>query len=282
MPLDNQGTGKRISQSAEAHTELIDIVQETLRVIIESDIVKEAASPTFFHPDFHTRNILVDPGDPTIITGKIDWQSAAIEPAFVFVAETPDFADELPEELPCGKTLEEDHTTETDELSSRAKLEADVDFCIKMWAVLLQLNPKYRNASALDPLLLNFLAAGSNGCLNDTVAIRSLLTDLGEKWEELGLPGQSIYRPSKDEKEELRHHIDEKMTLTDQLKNHLARQLGCDTDGWVPIDRGNEVLPLCQENYRRWIASSIENREDTEDEAAAIAKGNELWPYDQR
>lgn len=277
MPLDYQDTGKRTTRSAKPHPELIDIIQESLRLIPESDIVKDAASPTLFHPDFHTRNILVDPGDPTVITGIIDWQSAAIEPAFVFVADTPDFAEELPHD----GSLDENRTTEPDEQSPQAKLQADVQFCVNTWAVMLQICPKFRDASALDPSLLNFLTAGSAGWLNDTVSMRSILADLGEKWEELGLPCQSVYRPGRDEMEELRHRSDE-IQSTRQLRNHLSRLLGCDTDGWVPTDRWEEILPRYLEEYHRFIASCVEGRCDTEDRATAIAKANELWPFDQR
>lgn len=66
--------------------------QEVLQKLVEDGRVQNAAIPTLLHPDFHKRNIYVSAEDPTVITGVIDWQSASIEPAFIYANETPDFA----------------------------------------------------------------------------------------------------------------------------------------------------------------------------------------------
>ncbi|WPG98101.1 Hypothetical protein R9X50_00088700 [Acrodontium crateriforme] len=85
--------------------------------------MNDAAGLTLFHPDFHTRNILVEPEDPTVITGIIDWQSAAIEPAFLFDAETPDFAEELPDE----EHLNEDRAAVKKQRTAEARLRSNAN-----------------------------------------------------------------------------------------------------------------------------------------------------------
>ena len=238
-----------------------------MEIFIETGAVNVSSNPTLFHPDFHTRNIFVNPADSTKVTGIIDWQCAAIEPAFVFAANTPDFA----EELPYDEDLDGKCSTETDDQSPQARLRADVEFFVNTWAVMLQICPKLREASALDPLILRFLAAGSIGWLKDPISIRLLLTDIGENWEELGLPGEGLYQPSKEETAELRRQEDV-LQSTQRLKVYLSRLLRCDTDGWVHNDRWEEVLPQYREQYRRFLASCVESREEDEDEAMELQR----------
>ena len=40
----------------------------------------QALRPTLSHPDFHFSNILVSHDDPTIVTGVVDWEYAAVLP----------------------------------------------------------------------------------------------------------------------------------------------------------------------------------------------------------
>ncbi|XHG05866.1 hypothetical protein AWENTII_009078 [Aspergillus wentii] len=78
--------------SVQEHINLLHTSQKVLEHLIKDSRIQNAASPTLIHPDLHKRNIYVNPNDPTIITGIIDWQSTSIEPAFIYTNETPDFA----------------------------------------------------------------------------------------------------------------------------------------------------------------------------------------------
>ena len=100
---------------------LLDINQSTLKAIKDVEAVKAASKPVLFHPDFHARNIFVALNDPTQVTGVVDWQSAAIEPAFVMAAETPDFA----EELHLDRTLDANRDADMD------AVKADTQRCVK-------------------------------------------------------------------------------------------------------------------------------------------------------
>lgn len=217
------------------------------------------------------------PEDPTVITGIIDWQSTAVEPAFVFAAETPDFAEDLPEQDISGQIINDGPTRD----SAYARLKADVTFCVKTWSIVPQICSKFREASELDASVVQLLAAPSNGWLDDADSVRSILSDINKKWVELGLPGESIYQETHEEAEALQHRM-EKSRASERLREHLSRRLGCDADGWVPMDRWEEVLPHYQEEYRRFIASVVEDGLSEEDKAKAIRDANALWPFDQR
>lgn len=273
----SENQGDQLLYSEEARTALLDTVQDSLKPIIGLDAVQNASGPTLFHPDFHTRNIFVDSEDPTKITGIIDWQSAAIEPSFMLTAETPDFAEELPHD----GSAHEESSTETDELTPQAKVRVDAEFCAKSWAVMLHICPKSRAAHDLDSSLVHLLAAGSAGWLKDAVSMRQILLEVGAKWEELQLPGESFYKPGDTEAAELKRQFDV-MKTDRQLRDHLARLVGCQTDGWVPVERWDEVLPVYRKEYRRFVESFLNEAHTDEEKAAAVREANSLWPFDQR
>ncbi|KAK5115920.1 hypothetical protein LTR62_000376 [Meristemomyces frigidus] len=228
------------------------------------------------HPDFHTRNIFVDPTDPTRITGIIDWQWAAIEPAFMLTAETPDIAQELPHDgRPSGNA-----DANTNELSPQAKIRADAKFCADAWAIMSHICSETRAAYLMDSTLNSFLAAGSNGWLKDPVTTRLILLELHQKWTELGLPGQSFYQPRGEETEELERQSDTAKT-SNGLQEHLSRLLGCDTDGWIPVEKWEEVLPIYREEYRRSVTAHTDEG-GAGNEAKATREADQIWPFDQR
>ncbi|KAK6442967.1 hypothetical protein LTR95_000845 [Oleoguttula sp. CCFEE 5521] len=82
-------------KSAKALLSLTETYEQLANVITQADRVKAACRPVLTHPDFHTRNIFVNKDDPTKVTGLIDWQHAAVNPAFIAGTETPDFGELL-------------------------------------------------------------------------------------------------------------------------------------------------------------------------------------------
>lgn len=251
------------------HTELLNIAHKTIQTLIDQDSIRRAGAPLLSHPDLHTRNIFVRPEDPTVITGIIDWQSAAVEPAYVFAAETPDFAAELPEQEESEPGVNEDST----ESQAYENLKADVGFCVRTWSIVPSICPKFREASQLDGSVLQLLAAPSNGWLDDADSLRSMLSNVGQKWTELELPGESFYQATQEEAAALETRLDRRRA-TQRLQEFLARRLGCDDDGWVESSRWDEVLPRYREIYRSFVESVAESDpgEDADD----------LWPFDQR
>ena len=247
-------------------------------MVTSQQVVRSAGAPLLFHPDLHTRNIFVNPNVPTEVTGIIDWESATVEPAFVFAAETPDFAAELPDDHATRQIIANE---ENDQDSARAKLKADVDFCVKTWSLVPIICEKLREASVLDNTLIQLLAAPSNGWLADEDFLRPALSDITQRWKYLGLPGRSSYQESPAEEEALRARLNE-TRATQQLKEYLSKRLGCDIDGWVPIERWEEVLPRYREEYRRFVEAMAGEEPNTMDMEATIRKADAIWPFDQR
>jgi len=251
------------------HLDLLDTAHRTIQTLIAQDHIRAAGAPLLSHPDLHTRNIFVRPENPTVITGIIDWQSAAVEPAYVFAAETPDFAAEPPDQEESETTVDEDST----ESQALTNLKADVDFCVRTWSIVPSICPKFREASQLDDSVLQLLSAPSNGWLDDADSLRSMLSNIKQRWTELELPGESFYQETQEEAEALETRLDRRQA-TQRLREFLSGQLGCDHDGWVAADRWDEVLPRYCEIYRSFVESVAESDpgEDADD----------LWPFDQR
>lgn len=124
--------GHEYPKSADTPQELSRHAQDTIDLLASQYVIQGAGAPLLSHLDLHTRNILVDPDDPTKITGVIDWESAAVEPAFMLAAETPVFAAELPDDHASRQLF--DH--EEGRNWAHARSRADVDFCVKSWSLV--------------------------------------------------------------------------------------------------------------------------------------------------
>lgn len=233
-----------------------------------SDAIRKASTPTLFHPDFHSRNIYVAENDPTTITGIIDWQSASIEPSFVYAAETPDFAEELPF----------DRAIDTGTESEDAKIARDnACLCAQAWAVLARVDPKIGPATQLDEDLVNLLTTSHTGWRNGAAAMRSQLMKVSEKWSDLGFPGSCPYTPTPEEHEMQQLHWEDFETVQ-RLRMFLSRSLGCDTDGWVATEHWDEAVAKHEALYADWM----QRARDTKDSESplTLTKAPRLWPFD--
>jgi len=256
---------------AEDHSRLLEMSMKTLKIIGETAAFQESFGSLLFHPDLHARNIFVNPDDPTHILGIIDWQSAAVEPAFVHALETPDFA----EEPLLDRTLDADVPSDVREAQDHAQR------CRKTWAIMLFLCPKLGKATTLDPALCRYLAGVSSGHSDDATALRSLLSDVSSEWNELGLPDDCPYQPSQADAESLSVRLDE-LGSTERLRAYLSRLLRCEPNGWVEEGRWDEVLPVYREQYAEFVSACIASREEDETEEDAVEKADRLWPFDLR
>ena len=269
MSIVSQRTSTQ--ELVEDHQQLVETSSKTLKAVGNSEISQEACSPLLFHPDLNARNIFVDPDNPTKILGIIDWQSAAIEPAFVRAAETPDFA----EDPLLDKTLDADVSHELSEAQEHAQR------CKKTWAAMAFLCPKLGKATTLHPALGRYLAGVSAGFSDDAISLRSLIADVNREWEALGIPGACPYQPSEGDAELFDRELDE-LEAKQRPRAYLSRLLGCEMDGWVEEGRWNEVIPVYRAQYVEFVSACIVSREEGESEDDGKRKADALWPFDMR
>lgn len=268
VTVNQRGSSQRINED---HLLLLETSRKTLEVIGNTTALQDSCSPLLLHPDLNARNIFVDPDNPTKILGIIDWQSTAIEPAFAHALETPDFA----EEQSLDKTIDADVPVEFHEAQNHARN------CRKTWAAMAFLCPKLGKATTLNPALCRYLAGISSGCSDEAISLRSLLTDVSNEWNELGILGICPYHSNQEDADLLSEALDQ-LDSTQRLRVYLSRLLRCETDGWIEEERWDEAIPIYREQYAEFVSACIASREEHETEEDAMKNADKLWPFDLR
>ena len=258
-------------RAPEDHLQLLETSRKVSEAVGESTALQDSSNPLLFHPDLHARNIFVDPNDPTQILGIIDWQSAAVEPAFVHAQVRPDFA----EEPLLDKTLDGEMFNDSREAQDHAQR------CGQAWAVMAYICPRLGKGTMLDLAFGRYLAGVSSGASDDVTALRSLLADLSSEWDGLGLPGDCPYQTNQADAEALGVELGE-LESTERLRAYLSRLLPCEPNGCVEKGRWDEVLPVYRQQYAEFVNACVASREADETVADAVKKADRLWPYDLR
>ncbi|KAI9929360.1 hypothetical protein MW887_000828 [Aspergillus wentii] len=145
--------------SVQEHINLLHTSQKVLEHLIKDSRIQNAASPTLIHPDLHKRNIYVNPNDPTIITGIIDWQS----------------------------------TTEKQKLNDAKICHQTYDVIMK------GLIPKMGPAKLLDPTLFRPFHYCHTTWRDSATALRQELMELSARLSELGMEESCPYSPGEEE-----------------------------------------------------------------------------------
>jgi hypothetical protein len=207
--------------------------------------------------DFHKRNIYVSAGDPTVITGVIDWQSASIEPAFIYANEAPDFA-ALPEESEGKGNIFENGQDEHKTPGQKEREWRDASICYQTYDVCMKgLAPKLRPARLLDPTLFRVFQYCHTTWRDSATALRQELIELSVRWTELGLQGSCPFSPTE---EELKKHARdyEDFETVQRLKLWLRNSLHTNSDGWVPNNVWNAAKYAHRAAYDEWIQTARE------------------------
>jgi hypothetical protein len=229
--------------------------------------------------DFHKRNIYVSAGDPTVITGVIDWQSASIEPAFIYANEAPDFA-ALPEESEGKGNIFENGQEEHKTPGQKEREWRDASICYQTYDVCMKgLAPKLRPARLLDPTLFRVFHYCHTTWRDSATALRQELIELSVRRTELGLQGSCPFSPTE---EELKKHARdyEDFETVQRLKLWLRNSLHTNSDGWVPNNVWNAAKYAHRAAYDEWIQTARES--EARGEGLTVAKADKLWPFDAR
>lgn len=247
--------------------------EAVLHDLLQAPQVQRVAKPTLLHADLHKRNIFVSDSEPTKITGIIDWQSTSIEPAFIYANETPDFAT-LGDEVP--KTAENEQDQAIQE-----KKQKDIELCAEAFEVWMKgYVPSISQARAVDDTILRPFCHCNTSWRDSITAVRSDLIDLARKWNALSLPGSCPYQPTQDELAvHEKNYEDFESVLS--LKAWLMQALGTTSDGWVPADDWELILPAYRKAYEQWIDIARE-AVASGDAEMSVEKAEKLWPFDQR
>lgn len=270
-PLPYQG-------SIQDHIRLLKSSQQVMQKLIEDQRIEDAATPVLLHPDFNKRNIYVAAEEPTVITGIIEWQSASIEPAFIYANETPDFAE--PPKLPEEDSLKGDEQNEAQDSRQRERELKDLSVCHQTYDVVMTaLIPKLRPARLLDPTLFRPFHYTHTTWRDSAVALRQELIELSTRWAELGLEGTCPFTPTELElKQHARDYED--FEAVQALKLWLRDNLDTNSDAWIPNDAWEATRVAHREAYDEWIQTAKEA--ESQGEEMTVAKADKMWPFDSR
>ncbi|KAI9743956.1 MAG: hypothetical protein M1818_002690 [Claussenomyces sp. TS43310] len=265
----------------EEHRNLLRSGREVIQSLVLQSQIREAAAPTLLHADLNARNIYVANDDPTKVTCLIDWQSSSIEPAFIYANELPDFATPASHPSP-GETEDETCDRSASMTEQDKKLEKVALYCYQAYDICTKaFIPRMRVARALDQVLVRPFQYCHTSWRDSAPAFRQELLDLADQWEGLGLTGCCPYKPSS---EELELHRKEYTSFkhVQELKLTLIQLLNTDSDGWVPIDRWEEVRRAHKEVFDLALETARNGDDDTEDDPLSEEDVRELWPFDDQ
>lgn len=141
--------------SVQENLELLDALDKATAELSKDQRLLDVSEPRLFHNDLHMRNIFVSRADPAQITGLIDWQSATLDPIFLYAHMTPDLCTH-PQSAQDLLQGEDDEQSGNMDAKKRKKAGTDdVDRCRQAWELLLIISaPKLHKARALDEALL--------------------------------------------------------------------------------------------------------------------------------
>ena len=278
MPVDRSNVKKpSYSGPIAEHEEVLRANEKLLPELMNSPLVRDISKPTLLHAELHLRNIFVSETRPFNITAIIDWQSTAVEPAFIQANETPDFANRQVEDQ---DEDEEDPDAEAHDTSppqigdAEARTKQDILLCNQAFEVCMQgYAPIIAKARTTDQILLRPFIHCNVSWRDSAPAVLQELIELSVQWPDLGLHGARPYDPTV---EELGRHQElyANFEIALSLRLGLMRSLRTDSDGWVASEDWDVVKSAHDEMFREWLRTAAEGGEMDEVEA------RELWPFD--
>ena len=244
----------------ETHLYLLETSRPILKRMSVGPRIRNAASPTLFHPDLQKRNFFVSEDDPTVITDIIDWQSASVEPAFWYADEIPDFA----------------------RATAHPSLDPNSDRCAKAFDVCTQfLVPKLAGPRLMDENLFRPFLYCYRTWKDGVAAFRHEIIETSQLWSELGFEGQRpIPTPSAEELAAHQKHY-KLFEAAQNLRHHLASLLNTSSDGWVPPEDWEATKSAHKEMFDRMLQAVLHN-EDPDDDEPIKEEGDlkAIWPFD--
>lgn len=225
---------------------------------------QKAAHPTLFHPDLNKRNIFVSEQDPTMITAIIDWQSAAVEPAFWYADEIPDFV------KPDINPTIEDQAKLLDELRVQA-----FDKCTQF------LTPTLAGPRLMDEGLFRPFRYCYRTWKDGAVAFQHELIETARDWRKLGLPGISPLPVPSAEQLQAHQKDYQRFLAAQELRINLSKLLNTASDGWVPTQDWETAQQGQGVMFNGMRQAVIENDQADDDEPIRTEEDlREIWPFD--
>lgn len=269
----------KFGATVKEHLRLLKLSENILELLLQAKEIQEVSAPTLLHNDFHKRNIYVSDDDPQVVMAIFDWQSASIEPMFCYAHETPDFVQEPPDIQThlrgfLGSDVEE-HPNNPIREKAWKKLQTEIDLCQKTYTAILQaLIPRLWAAMEMDQTYIRLFRYCNSSWRDGAVALREEISNLSQRWQDLGLPGTCPYQPSEEEITEHRNDWEDYETVQ-RLRSFMFKIIGSNSDGWVPNEQWEDAQYACRDAFEQWM----ETMRDEADPTMTEEKARRLWPF---
>jgi len=202
--------------------------------------------------------------DPTTITAINDWQSAAIEPAFWYADEIPDFAGPIP------------HPLFNDQLEPNSERCAKAfDLCTRFLIPTLA-GPRLMVDALFCPFRYCYRTWGDGA-----VALRHELVKTAQRWKGLGLTNSCPF-PTPTSKELAVHQKEyQRFVAAQELRSSLSSLLNTASDGWAPPEDWETVEEAHREMFDGMLQAVLSNEVPDDDEPIRNKEDlREIWPFD--
>ncbi|KDQ11338.1 hypothetical protein BOTBODRAFT_35421 [Botryobasidium botryosum FD-172 SS1] len=244
----------------------LDLLERFIRAI-NAGVVFDGPmfSPTLWHPDLNEGNIFVQPDPlPPEVTGIIDWQHACVGPSSLVTTFPRAFAYTggmvaLP---PIGpKAVPARFPDNYKSLSPSAKRAARWDWTRANIHVFYSFSsrerqPIRREFAALPhrQALVDLVQAVGRSWADRFMELREGLVVLQGLWGDVFEGGSSSACAIGFTDDEIRRHREEygAYELYREAREELGEELGVDLDGWVEVERFEEVRSQCAELEKEW------------------------------
>lgn len=248
----------------EEHLNLLESGRALIKQVSEDPRIKNAAKPTLFHPDLHKRNIFVSNDDPTTITAIIDWQSAAIEPAFWYADEIPDFARPIPHPSVDGQ------------------FEPNSELCAKAFDACTRfLVPTLADSRLMDETLFRPFRYCYRTWRDGATAFRHELIETAHRWKELGLAGSCPFYTPTPKRLTVHQEKYQRFVASRELRSILSSLLNVASDGWAPPEDWETVEKSHKELFDGMLQAVLRNEAPSNDEPIRNEEDlKEIWPFD--
>ena len=238
------------------HIEALDMYLAASECLVLDEIF---AAPTLWHTDLHQSNIFVSPTPPHDILAVIDWQGVSVSPLVTQVV--------FPKALRYnGKNFHPDHKVPIpplpDNFQTRSPEEKvalrreQLDVFMQLYHAKLMQRDPLRMASQGFPdaeTIVEPIYAVSRSWDVGLHAIRYWLARIQQRWPDI-LGSDAPPCPlnlSPEEIEKATKEYEQWRIYRDQV-DEIEAQLEIHHDGWVAIDRYEEVKQACHKLRKAW------------------------------
>lgn len=249
----------------EEHIELLKHARPVVRVTASDPRVQKAATPTIFHPSLRAEEIFVSNDDPSVITGIIDWQHAAIEPAFWYSNNVPNFA---------RITSEPDDNKS--EHSKEVVCAEAFEACTKYYL------PKIGYARSMEENTFRPFRYCPQTWFSGASGFRHELIELSKDWHvHLGLTGTCPYQTPTAEEQAKHKETYEFFKEVHKVLDYIEKTFRIGPDGWVPPEHYETVMEIQKDCFNELVRTVHATEDGGPDEPLKNEEDvRAIWPWD--